>query len=170
LPLSRRGKERSEGHHRGAQLAYKAAAGRPQRIRDRDHDIRARDEQFLRSVRTWKYEKGGEDEHRCPHQNRNHLWSALKKAKKDDVVENTPPAPEARLDPGMISVKEAASRLVISVSKMYEIKAEVGFYRIGGIKFDPQDVKAYKQRCKVTAEQPILTLPSRLKHLSVTKR
>lgn len=71
----------------------------------------------------------------------------------------------------MLTVKEAAHRLGVSLSKMYELKADVGFYRIGGsIRFEPEDVDAFKQRCKVTAPQTVNLLPPRLKHLVVKSR
>ncbi len=59
----------------------------------------------------------------------------------------------------MQSVRQAANELGISRSKIYELKGEIGFYRIGGkILFAPEDVESFKQRCKVTAvKKPAVT-------------
>lgn len=54
----------------------------------------------------------------------------------------------------MLRIKDAASRLGISPSKMYQLvtRRRVAHYRIDGkILFDESDLDGYKQRCRVGA-------------------
>ena len=73
-----------------------------------------------------------------------------------------------------IPVKDAAKRLGISVSKLYQLAAsrQIGHYRIGGkILFAEQDITALLAGCRVSvAVTPAVTpIPRpRLKHLNLS--
>ena len=73
----------------------------------------------------------------------------------------------------MLSVKETASKLGISASKVYSLVAsrEIVFYRIGGkILFSPEDVDTYLAGCRVGVQQNAPTLAPvrlKLKHVSL---
>jgi excisionase family DNA binding protein len=76
-----------------------------------------------------------------------------------------------------MSVKDAASKLGVSPSKVYELVSQrrLAHYRIGGkILFEDADVEAYRQSCRVgtaTAGKPVVChrgrLPVKLKHATV---
>ena len=72
-----------------------------------------------------------------------------------------------------MSVRQAASRLGISASKLYELVARRGIshYRIGGkLLFDPADLDAYLASCRIEASQPVKTRPPGLfKHLDASR-
>ncbi|HZL38112.1 MAG TPA: helix-turn-helix domain-containing protein [Tepidisphaeraceae bacterium] len=71
------------------------------------------------------------------------------------------------------SVKAAAQRLGVSVSKLYQLAAsrKISHYRIGGkILFSEADVDAYLASCRVGAIVPVTTAPRvqlKLKHLKL---
>lgn len=71
-----------------------------------------------------------------------------------------------------LSVRDAAKRLGVSISKLYQLAAakKIGHYRIGGkILFSPQDVESFLTGCRVgVAAAPVATTRlsrPRLKHV-----
>lgn len=55
----------------------------------------------------------------------------------------------------MFSVREAAKKLGISRSKLYELveRREVSYFRVGGkILFEESDLRAFLDTCRVAAE------------------
>lgn len=76
-----------------------------------------------------------------------------------------------------MNVRQAAQRIGISASKLYQLVARraIAHYRIGGrIVFQDVDVDSYLASCRVGAVAPVATtapsVPFRLKHLSLPKR
>lgn len=76
-----------------------------------------------------------------------------------------------------MNVREAANRIGISASKLYQLvtRRAVAHYRIGGrIVFRDADIDAYLASCRVGAVAPAATtaptVPPRLKHLSLPRR
>jgi excisionase family DNA binding protein len=75
-----------------------------------------------------------------------------------------------------LPVKEAARRLGISVSKLYQLAAgrRIGHYRIGGkILFSEQDIAAFLSGCRVgvAADTPVASaprVPLKLKHIRLS--
>jgi excisionase family DNA binding protein len=77
-------------------------------------------------------------------------------------------------EPSNLSVKAAARRLGISVSKLYQLAASrsIGHYRIGGkILFSSQDIEAFLTGCRVGVAATVAAAPAtrpRLKHLNLS--
>lgn len=73
-----------------------------------------------------------------------------------------------------MTVKEAAKRIGISASKLYQLAAagRIGHYRVGGkIIFSDADVDAFLASCRVgVATHPVATPRTRprLKHLNLS--
>lgn len=73
-----------------------------------------------------------------------------------------------------MTVREAAKRLGVSSSKMYQLASarRIAFYRIDGkIVFAEADVEAFLQSCRVGAVAPVATAPRvrpTLKHIKLS--
>ena len=72
----------------------------------------------------------------------------------------------------MLNVKQASTELGISPSTLYGLvsRREISFLRIGSrILFEPEDLKAFKAKCRVGAEAklPPPPPPVKLKHVSL---
>ena len=76
---------------------------------------------------------------------------------------------------GMMTVQQAAGRIGISASKLYQLVAgrQIGHYRVGGrILFSDEDVASFIARCRVgviagAPPAPDRSLLPRLKHLRI---
>jgi excisionase family DNA binding protein len=74
-----------------------------------------------------------------------------------------------------MSVAEAAKKIGISASKLYQLVAarDISHYRVGGkIVFSESDVDAYLASCRVGAVTPMVAaprMPVRLKHLNLRR-
>jgi excisionase family DNA binding protein len=74
-----------------------------------------------------------------------------------------------------MTVKDAAQRIGISASKLYQLVAgrRIAFYRVGGkIIFAEADVEAYLAACRVGAVTPGITAPRPrvvLKHIKLKR-
>jgi excisionase family DNA binding protein len=74
----------------------------------------------------------------------------------------------------MLRVNEAAKRIGISASKLYQLidGRQLSFYRVGGkILLAETDVDAYLASCRVGAVAPVATAPRariKLKHLRLS--
>lgn len=72
-----------------------------------------------------------------------------------------------------MTVKEAAKRIGISASKLYQLVGArvISHYRVGGkIVFAEADIDAYLATCRVGAVTPTVAaprMPVKLKHLSL---
>jgi excisionase family DNA binding protein len=73
----------------------------------------------------------------------------------------------------MLSVKDAAKRLGISASKLYQLVAarSIAFYRVGGkILFSDEDVTSFLAGCHVApaSRAPVMAVArAKLKHLNL---
>jgi excisionase family DNA binding protein len=73
-----------------------------------------------------------------------------------------------------MSVTEAAEKIGVSASKVYQLVAarRIAHYRVGGkILFSEADVDAYLASCRVGAVTPVATAPRvqiKLKHLRLS--
>lgn len=76
------------------------------------------------------------------------------------------------MDEELLTIREAAKRIGMSISWLYEHKDEVGYYQLGGaIRFAPSDLEKWLAQCRVQKqgkqEAPPPRLPPAPKHLSL---
>ena len=69
----------------------------------------------------------------------------------------------------LLTVENVADMLQLSRSKVYELKEDIGYLKVGGaVRFRPEDVFGFLDNCKVTGERARKPVPRpRLKHLQV---
>ena len=69
----------------------------------------------------------------------------------------------------LLTVENVAEMLQISRSKVYELKENIGHYKIGGsARFAEHDVLRFLDDCKVNGERPRKPAPRpRLKHITL---
>ena len=63
--------------------------------------------------------------------------------------------------PALLKVSDVARRLKLSSQKIYDLKEEIGYHRIGGsIRFSPEAVERYLERTKMRQERGATERPT----------